>query len=202
MTKPNTLSDRQLMLLSNASQRDDLLLTRPENLRGGAAKAVLAKLRSGGLVAEVAVGAADPHWRKAEDRPIGLKITPAGLQAIGVEPKAAGADKSAAEAAPETTGVARPADPVARGGRSAGKREGTKRALVLALLARDQGASLGEITAATGWLRHSARAALTGLRQSGHAISRTRTAENTTVYHRIAAAETTSAPVVQPAAEA
>jgi hypothetical protein len=74
---------------------------------------------------------------------------------------------------------------------------------VLALLARDQGASLGEIAAATGWLRHSARAALTGLRQSGHAISRTRTAANTTVYHRMAAAaEPTSAPVVQPAAEA
>jgi hypothetical protein len=195
MTKPNTLSDRQLTLLSNASRQDDLLLIRPENLRGGAAKAVLAKLLSGGLVAEVAVGAADPHWSKAGDRPIGLRITPAGLQAIGVEPDAAGA--------PETTGAARPADHVAPGGMSAGKYEGTKRALVLALLSRDQGASLGEITAATGWQPHSARAALTGLRQSGHAISRTRTAENTTVYHRIAAAaEPTSGPVVQPAAEA
>lgn len=202
MTTPNTLSDRQLTLLSNASRQDDLLLIRPENLRGGAAKAVLAKLLSGGLVAEVAVGAAEPHWNKADDQAIGLRITPAGLQAIGVEPDAASADESAPEAAPETTGAARPADHVAPGGMPASKREGTKRALVLALLSRDQGASLGEITAATDWLPHSARAALTGLRQSGHAISRTRTPENTTVYHRIAAAEPTSGPVVQPAAEA
>lgn len=43
---------------------------------------------------------------------------------------------------------------------------------VIALLKRDRGASLGEITDATGWLPHSARAVLTGLRKKGHIISK------------------------------
>ena len=43
---------------------------------------------------------------------------------------------------------------------------------VLALLHRDQGATLTDITGLTGWLPHTARAALTGLRKKGHAIIR------------------------------
>ncbi len=43
---------------------------------------------------------------------------------------------------------------------------------VLAMLRGEQGASLDELVAATGWLPHSARAALTGLRKKGHAIER------------------------------
>lgn len=42
----------------------------------------------------------------------------------------------------------------------------TKRALVLALLARDDGATLSELMTATGWQAHSVRAVLTGLRKS------------------------------------
>jgi hypothetical protein len=45
-------------------------------------------------------------------------------------------------------------------------RQGTKIAGVIALLQRDQGAKLDELIAATGWLPHTARAALTG-RASG-----------------------------------
>jgi hypothetical protein len=41
---------------------------------------------------------------------------------------------------------------------------------VLALMRREQGASLAELVEATGWLPHSTRAALTGLRKKGHAI--------------------------------
>lgn len=43
----------------------------------------------------------------------------------------------------------------------------TKRALLLGLLARDDGATLPELMAATGWQAHSVRAVLTGLRKSG-----------------------------------
>ena len=49
----------------------------------------------------------------------------------------------------------------------------TKQSLVLDLLQRDGGASLAEIVEATGWLPHTARAALTGLRKKGNAIERT-----------------------------
>ena len=44
--------------------------------------------------------------------------------------------------------------------------EREKQALIIGLLSRDEGATLADITAATGWLRHGS-AALTGLRQKG-----------------------------------
>jgi hypothetical protein len=53
---------------------------------------------------------------------------------------------------------------------------------VLALLRREEGATLAELTEATGWLPHSARAALTGLRKKGHAIERTKRGD-LTCYH-------------------
>ena len=41
---------------------------------------------------------------------------------------------------------------------------------VIALLSRDEGATLAEMTAATGWQPHTTRAALTGLRKKRHAL--------------------------------
>jgi len=49
----------------------------------------------------------------------------------------------------------------------------TKTEKVVALLKREQGASLDELNNATGWLPHTTRAAMTGLRKKGHAIERT-----------------------------
>nr|WP_298894682.1 DUF3489 domain-containing protein [uncultured Altererythrobacter sp.] len=46
----------------------------------------------------------------------------------------------------------------------------TNIAKVIALLERDRGATLDELIKATGWLPHSARAALTGLRKKGHTV--------------------------------
>lgn len=48
----------------------------------------------------------------------------------------------------------------------------TKAARVLDLLHRPGGVSLDELVTATGWLPHTTRAALTGLRRKGHAIAR------------------------------
>ena len=39
-----------------------------------------------------------------------------------------------------------------------------------ALLTRDEGATLEQMIAATGWLPHTTRAAMTGLRKKGYAI--------------------------------
>lgn len=47
----------------------------------------------------------------------------------------------------------------------------SKTARVLALLQRPEGATLEEMVAATGWLPHTTRAALTGLKKKGHAIT-------------------------------
>lgn len=50
----------------------------------------------------------------------------------------------------------------------------TKQGLVLGLLHGDGGVSLAGIVEATGWLPHTARAALTGLRKKGHSIVRSK----------------------------
>ena len=60
------------------------------------------------------------------------------------------------------------------GVRSPAARAGAKTALVIDLLAREGGVTLGELASATGWLPHTVRAALSGLRKKGHAISRSR----------------------------
>lgn len=54
---------------------------------------------------------------------------------------------------------------------AAPKRE-TKNDKVLALLTRENGATLEDLVAATGWLPHTARAAMTGLTKKGHTIER------------------------------
>jgi hypothetical protein len=51
----------------------------------------------------------------------------------------------------------------------------------LELLNREQGATLGDLTQATGWLPHTTRAALTGLRKKGHAIIKAKR-EDVTCY--------------------
>ena len=48
----------------------------------------------------------------------------------------------------------------------------TKRDTVVKLLGRPKGASVAHLQKATGWLPHSIRAALTGLRKRGHEIVR------------------------------
>lgn len=60
-------------------------------------------------------------------------------------------------------------------------RGGSKIAGVIALLQREGGATLAELIEATGWLPHTTRAALTGLRQKGHTIAKT-SREGATVY--------------------
>jgi hypothetical protein len=47
-----------------------------------------------------------------------------------------------------------------------------KNEAVIAMLQRQGGASLAEITTATGWLPHSARAVLTGIRKKGFTIEK------------------------------
>ena len=48
----------------------------------------------------------------------------------------------------------------------------TKAATVQKLLSRPKGATLSEITDATSWLPHSARAFMTGLRRKGYDVVR------------------------------
>ena len=43
--------------------------------------------------------------------------------------------------------------------------------LILGLLQRPEGATIAELVAATGWLPHTTRAALTGLKKKGHTVT-------------------------------
>jgi len=49
----------------------------------------------------------------------------------------------------------------------------SKISTVIALLGRTEGATLADMIAATNWLPHTTRAALTGLRKKGYQIART-----------------------------
>jgi len=58
----------------------------------------------------------------------------------------------------------------------------TKRAKLIAMLARPEGVSIAEIGQRLGWLPHSVRAAITGLRQAGRAVTRSKDADDRSVY--------------------
>jgi hypothetical protein len=58
----------------------------------------------------------------------------------------------------------------------------TKASLVEALLSRSAGASLDDLCQATGWLPHTCRAFLTGLRKKGKTIVRSKREDGTTIY--------------------
>ena len=61
-------------------------------------------------------------------------------------------------------------------------RSGSKQALIISLLQRGGGATLGDLVAATDWLPHTTRAALTGLRKKGYTIEKTKGEDGKTVY--------------------
>ena len=64
----------------------------------------------------------------------------------------------------------------------------TKAARVEALLAREGGASLDELCQTTGWLPHTCRAFLTGLRKKGRALERSKAEDGTSIYTLVSAA--------------
>ncbi len=67
-------------------------------------------------------------------------------------------------------------------GRKPPREPGTKQALILDLLGRGEGASLDELIAATGWLPHTTRAALSRLRSGGQALVKSARPDGRTAY--------------------
>ena len=166
------LNDTQLTLLSGAAQRPDHCLMPAEALKGAARTRAAAKLIALGYVEEIAAGRGMPVWREAHGVRIALRITVQGGAAIGVE-------------------IADGMAEVTRGSRT--PRAGSKLAGIIALLSRPDGASLSEVTDATGWLPHTARAALTGLRQRGYALTREGCESRGSVYRIAQDGETAAA---------
>ena len=166
MTK---LSDTQRVILSAAAQRTDrLALPLPKSLKGGAVIKVMKPLIEKGLLEEVDANRKlnDPVWRETGDgHGVTLIITDAGLEAIGVEPDTATQKTTEPEARPPVTGAASEteAPPTAATAPKERKtRDGTKQALVIAMLRRPEGATLDELVATTEWRSHTVRGAMAG----------------------------------------
>lgn len=102
----------------------------------------------------------------------------------------------AAEA--EATAALEPREPAA-GGPSA-PRSGSKLAQVIDLLRQDGGATTDELIGATGWLAHTTRAALTGLRKRGYAVEIDREDKDRGLFYRIKL-EDGGGPVLAPVEE-
>ena len=175
---PTKLTDTQLLMLSAAAQREDRILAMPPKLKGGAAQKVAAKLIAAGLVKEIKAKTGAPAWRRdAEtEQPYALKLTAAGLKASAIEIGVAANKAAETETPNDSAGVA------SKPSVSPAPRDGTKISRVVGLLQRDDGATLDEVIAATGWLSHTSRAALTGLRKRGYAIEKHLNAEGRRGY--------------------
>jgi Protein of unknown function (DUF3489) len=61
-------------------------------------------------------------------------------------------------------------------------RPGSKQADLIALLERPAGATIAQMCTKTGWQAHSVRAALTGLRKRGLAVTRTKNESGLSIY--------------------
>jgi hypothetical protein len=161
MARTFKLDDIHLILLSTATQRDDgnvlpvaaTIADQPDRVT----KAFSALLKQK-LVDEVVGLTTGPVWRSDGDERFALVINDAGRAAIGVSNNG------------EETST--PAIELVESASNDAPRAGTKSAAVIALLQREQGATLIEMVEATGWLPHTTRAALTGLRKKGHAIAK------------------------------
>ena len=189
------LTDTQLVMLSAAARREDRCLTPPPSLRGPQTAKIGEKLIAAGLVREVKAKPSTPVWRRDAETGSAhaLKLTAAGVKAIAAEgdqtaeqqpqnegdpplaPTRAAAraansnkERSAALSTP-TPSTPTPSAPAARAQRE--PRPNSKIAAVIAILTRPGGATLAEMIAATGWLPHTTRAALTGLRKRGYNIA-------------------------------
>ncbi len=208
------LTDTQLVMLSAAAQREDRRLTPPENLKGGAVHKVAAKLIAAGLVKEIQAKVGTPVWRRDEQtgQPYALKLTAAGAKAIAVDPaddvKPVGderpgmeVDRSSTVAQPDLAAAGAFAAPSAQALASPrAPRVGTKLAEAVEMLRATEGATIAELSEAFGWLPHTTRAVLTGLRKRGYALSLERSDAGRGSAYRIAAdanaARAGTAPIV------
>ena len=196
-------NDTQLVLLRAASQRDDHCLVLPTGPRRGHAQKAIVKLLEAGILKDIRAKAGAPIWRRDEEKghTYALKLTVAGVNAIAIDenPPSEGeaerrADHLMVSVDPKPEPSSAPAAFVDRsngGVASTPKfpRRGTKIAGVIELLQGSDGVTLAELVANTGWLPHTARAALTGLRKRGYAVVINRADKARGSVYRIEASE-------------
>ena len=152
MTK---LTETQTIVLSAGAKRpDNIALPLPKGLAGAAAKMTVTKMIEHGWLQEVDANLrrGEPLWRETGDgHGTTLIVTDAGLLAIGIEPVVV---KTMLAIHNHDAESPSPKPPI--------QRFGTKQAMLIALLRAPEGATMEEIVAATGWLPHTARGAMSG----------------------------------------
>ena len=168
------LTEMQRSVLSTAARRNDRIVMMPHNLKGGAVKKLIEKFVEAGLAREVQAKNGMSIWRRdpLSNQTFALRLTAAGVKAAprelappavnGEEGSVGSNDGRAEDHAVSTAPSSEIAQP----------RNSSKIVRVIALLKRETGATIDEIIAETGWLPHTSRAALTGLRKRGFAIER------------------------------
>lgn len=152
----NKLDDLQQALLTAATKRKDgSVLPFPKGIDASRCTRAVTLLLRCGLVAEIEVTGRKSAWREEGGHRFGLVLTDAGYVALEKPEPPTDTPPSAA---------------------------GTKIQCVIQLLSDREGASVAELMKVTGWLPHTTRAALTGLRKKGHLIIRDKDGDETR-YH-------------------
>jgi hypothetical protein len=143
------LTDAQRSILEPACQREDLCIypvTAP--LKGGAVGNVCKSLLKRGLLEEFRADDAMTVWRHdTAAGPLSLRATTAGQQALAGE-----------EVMPPTEPAEPPQAPA-----PAPSAKTSRQDTLLGLLRRPEGATIADMTDATGWQAHSVRGALSGI---------------------------------------
>ncbi len=224
--KTTTLSASARNVLARAAKRDDGAVLPPERLPAAAQRAVIQSLLKSGLVEESAADDGQPAWRATDGgQRFALRITTAGLSAIGAEPTTQPDDPAhSAPHTPDTSSAAldggvaantaqdapvtahrpattlnlrtaaqavlaawddaagnRPVLPAAVDALRAAltrtavaaprpPRPATKRAAVIVLLRRPEGATVAQVAETTGWARHTVHGFFAGLKKQGVAV--------------------------------
>lgn len=164
------LTDTQLVILSTAASRDDgavLPLSSSIRANKGAITRSLKSLIDKGLIAEHPALRGTEPWREDDDgRAVTLMLTDAGRSAMGIIPDDGGVATETTPPAPEKPTVkscGRQTPPEFLSERSSRvPKPGSKKALLIDLMARKQGATIDELMTATGWKAHSVRGAISG----------------------------------------
>lgn len=165
------LSDTQAILLVHAAQRDGAsLYPLPQSLADAGARVTkaIASLIKQSLVEERETSDKDAVHRTDGDIRYGLFVTSSGLAAVNISVDGDRVADAPTQAAPQPA-------------------RQNKSELVKTLLERPDGATLPELIEVTGWLPHTTRAALTGLRKKGMTIERFKR-DDTTCYRKVDAA--------------
>jgi hypothetical protein len=157
MTK---LSETQTIILTAGAQRpDNIALPLPKGLHGAAATMAVTKMIAHGWLQQVNANLrkGEPLWRETGDgQGTTLVVTDAGLLAVGIEPVVVKTVDAIGKHVAETHAAVEPSAAQPK------QRAGTKQAMLITMLLRPEGGTMEEIVAATGWLAHSARGAMSG----------------------------------------